>query len=162
MTIFVTAQGWADHEAAMKAAKPGKGTPVPPAAGQERDGGPLTGAHAMAEGARRVLDGGPEHPGDGDGEHPEDLEEQEGREERRGELGAAKAVTDCGAVPFGGQRMEPGSIAPGDFRRPYLSGGHAAASPGHFPPVAHVDLSGSRGALMPVSPGAAMPPAGGR
>ena len=52
-----------------------------------------------------------------------------------------------------GDPVQPGQASPEDFRRGYLSAGHAAPSPGYQGPnVPHVDLRGDRGQVRPLNP----------
>jgi hypothetical protein len=91
-----------------------------------------TGAHAMAEGARDAMEA-----------------EREARE------GAEKAYRDAGATEGPGQPMRPGEPGPADYRRPYLTEGHAADAPGNpGMPVRRVDLTASRGYLTMINPSA--------
>jgi hypothetical protein len=95
---------------------------------------PVSDAHAAAEGAvESALDAGD---------------------------GARKAITDRGAHPGPSQPVQPGQIDSQDLRRPYITEGHGAPSPGYQPPnVPHLDLSRSRGVLTRIDPHA--PVAGG-
>ncbi len=78
----------------------------------------------------------------------------------------AKAVTGQGAVPGPGAPLEPGTIEPSEFGRPYLTEGHAAPSPAYtlpdLPPAPpHTDLTGSRALARPVFPDIPMGPSAG-
>jgi hypothetical protein len=72
--------------------------------------------------------------------------------------GARKAITDRGAHLGPSQPVQPGQIDSQDLRRPYITEGHGAPSPGYQPPnVPHLDLSRSRGVLTHLNPHAPLP-----
>ena len=108
--------------------------------GQAGDGEAATGAHAAAEGHRAVL---------------------EAEREAREDVGKASAYHDGAEGP--GHPMQPGETGPEDYRRGYITEGHAADSPSNpGPPVRRVDLTQSRGYLAHINPSAPMGPGGAR
>lgn len=98
-----------------------------------RRGEPPTDAHAMADG------------------HMDAVEADEA---------AQKAYQDRGASEGPGRPMTPGTLAPGDLQRPYISAGHASPSPENSPSsdgapapgLAHVDLRAARGRIVKIDP----------
>src|SRR4029077_11569636 len=83
----------------------------------------VTGAHDMAEGRRDAMEAA----------EP-----------------ARKAYRDVGAHQGPGHRMQPGTVAPEQFSRPYMDQGHAADSPQAGPPTANPMPPRPPGVLTPI------------